>query len=129
MGLSVTGHDACSAAGASNVFATLSTVTAALLSGTPTSAQLTTALDALGTNMSTAQQASAVLGNSSQEVSSVGSSLTTQIASVQSNKANLQDVNVATATTQLDSEMTNYQAALWAASQVIPDTLVKFLAP
>jgi flagellin-like hook-associated protein FlgL len=79
--------------------------------------------------MATAQQASALLGNSSQEVSSVTSSLTTQIASIQGSKANLQDVNVATATTQLDSEMTNYQAALWAASQVIPDTLVKFLAP
>jgi flagellar hook-associated protein 3 FlgL len=128
VGLSVTGTTMFGS-GASNVFATLSTVTTALQSGTPTSAQLTTALDALNTNMATAQQASALLGNSSQEVSSVGASLTTQIASIQSNKANLQDVNVATATTQLDSEMTNYQAALWAASQVIPDTLVKFLAP
>jgi flagellar hook-associated protein 3 FlgL len=62
-------------------------------------------------------------------LASVSSSLTTQIASIQTNAASLQDVNVATATTQLDSEMTNYQAALWAASQVIPDTLVKFLAP
>jgi hypothetical protein len=25
--------------------------------------------------------------------------------------------------------MTNYQAALWAASQAIPETLVKFVAP
>jgi hypothetical protein len=38
-------------------------------------------------------------------------------------------VNVATAMTQLDSETTNYQAALWAASQAIPETLVKFIAP
>ena len=128
VGLSVTGPTMFGT-GASNVFATLSTAATALLTGTPTSAQLTTALDALDNNMATAQQASAQLGNATQEVSSVGSSLTTQIASIQGNKANLQDVNVATATTQLDSEMTNYQAALWAASQVIPDTLVKFLAP
>jgi flagellar hook-associated protein 3 FlgL len=128
VGLSVTGTTMFGA-GTASVFNTLSTVTAALLSGTPTSAELSTALDALGVNMSTAQQASAVLGNASQEVASVSSSLTTQIASIQTNKAGLQDVNVATATTQLDSEMTNYQAALWAASQVIPDTLVKFLAP
>lgn len=128
VGLSVTGTTMFGT-GTSNVFATLSTAATALLTGTPTSAQLTTALDALDNNMATAQQASAQLGNSTQEVSSVGASLTTQIASIQGNKANLQDVNVATATTQLDSEMTNYQAALWAASQVIPDTLVKFLAP
>ena len=57
------------------------------------------------------------------------SSLTTQIASVQTDQADLQDVNIATVTTQLDSEMTNYQAALWAASQAIPETLVKFVAP
>lgn len=128
VGLSVTGTTMFGA-GTSSVFATLSAVTTALQSGTPTSAGLNTALDALGSNMATAQQASALLGNSAQEVSSAGSSLTTQIASIQTTQANLQDVNVATATTQLDSEMTNYQAALWAASQVIPDTLVKFLAP
>jgi flagellar hook-associated protein 3 FlgL len=115
--------------GASNVFATLSTVAAALSSGTPTSAQLTSALSGLSTNIATAQQASAVLGDASQEVASVSSSLTTQIASVQTDQANLQDVNVATAMTQLDSETTNYQAALWAASQAIPETLVKFIAP
>ena len=115
--------------GSSNVFATLSTVAAALSSGTPTSAQLTSALSALSTNMATAQQASADLGDASQEVASISSSLTTQIASVQTDQADLQDVNVATAMTQLDSETTNYQAALWAASQAIPETLVKFIAP
>jgi flagellar hook-associated protein 3 FlgL len=115
--------------GAANVFATLSAAVTALSSGTPTSANLSAALTALNANISTAQQASAVLGDSSQEVASASSSLTTQIASVQSDQADLQDVNIATVTTQLDSEMTNYQAALWAASQAIPETLVKFVAP
>jgi flagellar hook-associated protein 3 FlgL len=115
--------------GATNVFAVLSTVASALVSGAPTSAELNTALNGLSSNMSEAQQASAVLGDASQEVTSISSSLTTQIASAQSNQADLQDVNVATAMTQLDSEMTNYQAALWAASQAIPETLVKFIAP
>jgi flagellar hook-associated protein 3 FlgL len=115
--------------GAANVFAVLSTVASALVSGAPTSAELNTALNGLSSNMSQAQQASAVLGDASQEVTSISSSLTTQIASAQSNQADLQDVNVATAMTQLDSEMTNYQAALWAASQAIPETLVKFIAP
>jgi len=94
-----------------------------------TSANLSAALTALNANISTAQQASAVLGDSSQEVASTSSALTTQVASVQSDQADLEDVNIATVTTQLDSEMTNYQAALWAASQAIPETLVKFVAP
>jgi flagellar hook-associated protein 3 FlgL len=115
--------------GAANVFATLTAAVTALSSGAPTSAGLSAALTALNTNISTAQQASAVLGDSSQEVASASSSLTTQIASVQSDQADLEDVNIATVTTQLDSEMTNYQAALWAASQAIPETLVKFVAP
>jgi flagellar hook-associated protein 3 FlgL len=115
--------------GAANVFATLTAGVTALSSGAPTSASLSAALTALNANISTAQQASAVLGDSSQEVASASSSLTTQIASVQSDQADLEDVNIATVTTQLDSEMTNYQAALWAASQAIPETLVKFVAP
>jgi flagellar hook-associated protein 3 FlgL len=115
--------------GAANVFATLTAAATALSSGTPTSANLSAALTALNANISTAQQASAVLGDSSQQVASTSSALTTQIASVQSDQADLQDVNIATVTTQLDSEMTNYQAALWAASQAIPETLVKFVAP
>jgi flagellar hook-associated protein 3 FlgL len=115
--------------GAANVFGTLTAAVTALSSGAPTSAGLSAALTALNANISTAQQASAVLGDSSQEVGSASSSLTTQIASVQSDQADLEDVNIATVTTQLDSEMTNYQAALWAASQAIPETLVKFVAP
>ena len=115
--------------GAANVFSTLSAAVTALNSGAPTAANLSAALTALNTNISTAQQASAVLGDSSQQVAGTSSALTTQVASVQSDQANLEDVNIATVTTQLDSEMTNYQAALWAASQAIPETLVKFVAP
>jgi len=115
--------------GASNVFATLTSAATALQSGAPTSAELNTALTALNTIMSGAQQASAVLGDSSQRVATATTSLTNQIASVQGDQANLEDVNIATVTTQLASETTNYQAALWAASQAIPETLVKFIAP
>ncbi|HEY1760963.1 MAG TPA: flagellin [Acidimicrobiales bacterium] len=115
--------------GATNIFSTLSTVATALLSGTPSAAAISSAMTALSSNIDSAQQASAVLGNSSEEVSNVTATLTNQIASVQASQANLEDVNVATATTQLESETTNYQAALWAAAQSLPDTLVKFLVP
>lgn len=127
VGLSVPGT-ALFGTGAANVFSTLNTVATALLSGTPTSAQISTAMNALSANISMAQSASAVLGNASQETTNVASTLASQIANVQASQANLEDVNVATATTQLESETTNYQAALWAAAQSLPDTLVKFLA-
>jgi flagellar hook-associated protein 3 FlgL len=114
-------------AGAASVFNTLTTVVGQLGSGTPTATQLNAALTALDANISTAEQASAVLGNGSNQVAAVSASLTTQLTSVQNTQAGLEDVNVATVTTQLDSQMTNYQAAMWAASQAIPETLVHFL--
>ena len=124
--LSVPGPSMFGTGGAS-VFATLSTVIGQLASGSPTATQLNAALTALDANISTAEQASAVLGNASDAVTSTSAALTTQLTAVQDGQSSLEDVNIATVTTQLDSEMTNYQAAMWAASQAIPETLVKFL--
>ena len=115
--------------GAANVFATLTAVETELSTGAPTAANISAALAALGTNISGAQQASASLGTASQQASGATSTLTKQIATLQTSQANLEDVNVATATTQLSQENTTYQAALWAASQTIPETLLKFVAP
>lgn len=115
--------------GATNVFATLTAVATELSTGAPTAANISAALAALGTNISGAQQASASLGTASQQASGATSTLTKQIATLQTSQANLEDVNVATATTQLSQENTTYQAALWAASQTIPETLLKFVAP
>jgi flagellar hook-associated protein 3 FlgL len=128
VGLSVPGT-AMFGTGAANVFSTLSTMATSLLSGTPSSATISTAITALAANMSTAQTASATLGNASQAVASVASNLTNQLASVQSSQATLEDVNVAVASTQLQMETANYQAALWVAQQSIPNTLMKFLVP
>jgi flagellar hook-associated protein 3 FlgL len=113
--------------GAASVVSTLSTAVAALQTGTPTTAQLTTALTALDANITTATQASAVLGTTAQQATAVSASLTTQLQAVTTSRSDLQDVNIATVTTQLDTQMTNYQAAMWAASQAIPESLVHFL--
>jgi flagellar hook-associated protein 3 FlgL len=115
-------------AGATNVFATLTTAANAMMTGTPTGAQISTALNALGTSISNAQQASVVLGTAAQQVSTASASLTTQLTNVQTNSANLKDVNFAQATTQLALETTSYQAALWATSKAIPETLTSFIA-
>jgi flagellar hook-associated protein 3 FlgL len=124
--LSVTGTTMFGS-GAASVFSTLQAAITALNTGTPTSTQISTAMTALSSNVATATQASAVLGSTSKAVANATSSLTSQLTSVQGNQANLEDVNIATATTQLSTEMTTYQAALWAASQSVPETLVKFL--
>lgn len=113
--------------GSSSVFANLSAIANSLLTGTPTSSDISTALTSLSANMAQAQQASVLLGSAAQQASSASASLTTQLSNVQAYSANLEDVNVATATTQLTLETTAYQVALWAASQAVPETLVKFL--
>ncbi len=113
--------------GASNAFTTLANASSALQSGTPSSATLSSALNALDSVIAQAQQASAVLGESSQMTSSAATALTTEIANIQTNRASLENVNVAQATTQLTLETSDYQAALWATSQAVPETLVKFL--
>lgn len=128
VGLSVPGTSMFGV-GAGNVFQTLTAVATALQSGTPSAAQIASASTALTGLIAGAQQASATLGDASVEVSGATATLTTQLATVQASQANLEDVNIATATTQLNSESTNYQAALWAASQAVPETLVKFIAP
>ncbi|HUZ41989.1 MAG TPA: hypothetical protein VMU68_11445 [Acidimicrobiales bacterium] len=126
VGLTVPGT-AVFGVGASNVFATLSSAAAALLSGTPTSAALSSATTALNAIMAGAERASATLGDASQLVAAASSTLASEIANVQSSQASMENVNLATATTQLNLETTSYQAALWAASQAIPETLMKFL--
>lgn len=113
--------------GSSSAFAALSSASAALASGAPSSSSLSNALTTLDAVIAGAQQASADLGGASQLVSSASSDLTSQIANVQSNRATLENVNVASAATQLSLETTSYQAALWAASKAIPETLVNFL--
>lgn len=113
--------------GATNVFGTLASAVSALNSGAPSAASLSAALNGLDAVIAGAQQASASLGVASQNVAATSSALTAEIANVQSSQANLENVNVASAATQLSLETTSYQAALWAASQAIPETLVKFL--
>lgn len=128
VGISVTGPEMFGV-GASNVFATLTAAVNALSTGTPSSSSISTALSGISANIATAQHASVILGNASKEVSNISSNLSAQISAVQNSQANLEDTNVVMTTTQLQLEMANYHAALWAASAAIPETLAKFVAP
>lgn len=113
--------------GSANVFSTLSTVVGQLSGGAPTAAQLNAALTALDANIATASQGAATLGVASQRASAAGAALTIQLQSVQTSQSGLESVNIATVTSQLSSQLTNYQAAMWAASKAIPETLDHFL--
>lgn len=115
--------------GTNSIFSVLSAISSALASGSPTAAQISTAINSLNSNLSAAEGASSLIGNASQEVSNMSSSLTQQLTAIQSSQAQLQDINIPVATTQLNNEMANYQAALWAASRAIPETLQQFIAP
>jgi flagellar hook-associated protein 3 FlgL len=113
--------------GPASVFTTLSTVVGQLAGGTPTTAQLNVALSALDANIATASQGAATLGEASQEATAASAALTTQLQAVQSTQSGLESVNIATVTSQLTSQLTNYQAAMWAASKAIPETLDHFM--
>ena len=113
--------------GATSVFAVLQAAVTALSSGTPTAAQLNAALSGIDASITTANQAAATLGTASQQVQGINAALTTQLSSIKATQANLEDVNIATVTTQLGSQQVGYQAAMWAASKAIPETLAKFL--
>jgi flagellar hook-associated protein 3 FlgL len=113
--------------GPASVFTTLSTVVGQLAGGAPTAAQLNAALSALDANIAVASQGAATLGEATQQAASASSALTTQLQAVQSTQSGLENVNIATVTSQLTSQLTNYQAAMWAASKAIPETLDHFM--
>lgn len=124
--LSVTG-ETMFGSGATSTFATLQSAITALASGTPTTAEMNTALSGIDTAIATANAAAATLGTGSQEIQATSAALKSQLTSINASQANLEDVNVATVTTQLDAQQVGYQAAMWAASKAIPETLANFL--
>lgn len=114
-------------AGSASAFQTLAKVGRDLSSGSPSSAALQSDLTALDANISQATSGAAVLGNLAEQASSLTTALASQSTSLQGELGTLVSVNVPQVATQLKSEMTTYQAALWAASQAVPPSLVQYL--
>lgn len=125
--LSVTGPEMFGSA-ASSAFSVLAKAAADLtVSGGPSSAILHSDMSAIGASLQRAVGAAATLGNLSTEASARATELSNQTTELQTKLSSLLSVDIPQVTTQLNSDLTTYQAALWAASKAIPPSLVEYL--
>jgi flagellar hook-associated protein 3 FlgL len=115
--------------GVQSVFTTLQNAISDLQAGpsAASTAALSNDLNAFDANIGLAEQASATLGVGSQRVETVTAQLTAASAQISRVLANTEDVNVATASTALQADMAQYQAALYATAHSVPQSLAEFL--
>ncbi|MCU1492021.1 MAG: flagellar hook-associated protein 3 [Acidimicrobiaceae bacterium] len=115
--------------GVQSVFTTLQNLVNDLSSGPSATAQasLQTDLNSLDANVTQAQAAAASLGVSSQQVSTVQGTASTASQQIQSVLASTEYIDVASVTTQLQQDMTSYQAALYVTSKTVPESLASYL--
>lgn len=92
------------------------------------SAVETTDLTNLQAATATVANAAAQLGANYQNMQAFTAQATSTQSALQTQVGTMQNVNMAQATTQLTEAQDNYQAALWATSQISQDSLVQFLS-
>lgn len=100
-----------------------------LQTGTTASIQAaqTTGLANLQTAIDQVESAAAVVGANQQAIEGYSTQATDSVTSLQTELGNLQDVNMASAITNLQQQQTAYQAALWATSQLNTLSLTQYL--
>lgn len=115
--------------GTQNLFTTLQNIVTDLANGPSATAQtnLSNDLNDLNANVTQAQTAAATLGEASQEVAAVQTATSTTSTQIQNVLADTEDTNVASVSTELQQDLTSYQAALYAVSQTVPETLATYL--
>jgi len=115
--------------GTQSVFTTLQNIVTDLQSGPGAAsyAGLQNDLNALDANMSQAETAATTLGQASQQVTAASSAASATTLQVQSILTNTMSTDLPSVTTALQTDMTNYQAALYAVSQAVPETLAQFI--
>lgn len=114
--------------GVQSVFTTLQNFVSHLQAGPEAgTANLQSDANALSANITLAESAATTIGEATDSVQAASTAATNNSTTVQGDLANTEDVDVATATTQLQSDMTSYQAALYAVSQTVPESLAAFL--
>ena len=87
----------------------------------------TTDLQNLNSAIQTVEDAASTLGANQQAVGQFSSQASSTVTALQQQLGSLQDVNMATAITNLQMQQTAYQAALWATSQLSTDNLAQYL--
>ncbi len=115
--------------GVQSLFTTLQSFATHLSAGPggATEASIQTDLNNLDANLAQATTAATTLGEASQQVQAAATAATSTSAQVQKALATTVDVNVATVSTQLQADMASYQAALYAVSQAVPESLAQFI--
>jgi flagellin-like hook-associated protein FlgL len=115
--------------GVQSVFTTLQNIVTDLQAGPGSTsyAGLQTDLNDLNANMSLAETAATTLGEASQQVTSASSAASATTEQLQSILTTTMSTDVPSVTVALQTDMTNYQAALYAVSQAVPQSLAQFL--
>lgn len=116
--------------GGSSVFAAVDKIISDLQTGTPASIGNLTGSDlsTLDTAISTLSTAAGQVGESYQQMQYMAAQSTSANQTLANQLANIQDVNLAQAASQLQLEQNSYQAALWATSKVVQNSLVQYLS-
>jgi len=115
--------------GTQSVFTTLQNIVTDLQAGPGASsyAGLQSDLNALDGNISQAETAATTLGQASQQVTTASSAASATTLQVQTILTSTMSTDLPSVTTALQTDMTNYQAALYAVSQAVPETLAQFI--
>ena len=95
--------------------------------GATSSANLQSDLNALDANMNLAEGAAATLGESSKLVSTSQTTDSSSTTTIQTALSNTMDANLATLGPELQAQMTSYQAAVSAVSQILPLSLATYV--
>lgn len=116
--------------GASPVFAAVDKIISDLQTGTTASISNLTGsdLNALDSALSTVSSAAGQVGESYQQMQYMSDQAVAAQQTLSTRLADVQDVNLAKAVTDLQMQQNSYQAALWATSKVVQPSLAQFLA-
>jgi flagellar hook-associated protein 3 FlgL len=115
--------------GVQSLFTTLQNIVTHLQQGPGAAsyASLQGDMSDLATNMTQAEAAATTLGESTQAVTAASTAAENTSTQVQQVLATTESTDVPTVTAALQSDLTTYQAALYAVSQTVPETLAQFL--
>jgi flagellar hook-associated protein 3 FlgL len=112
-----------------SVFTTLQNIVTHLQQGPGSAsyASLQTDVANLTANMNQAESAGTTLGDSIQSVTAASTAAQNTSTQLQTVLASTKSADIPTVTAALQSDLTTYQAALYAVSQTVPETLAQFL--
>jgi flagellar hook-associated protein 3 FlgL len=113
--------------GVQSVFTTLANIVTDLQAGTGSTANLETDAGALSANITQADSAATTLGESTDLVAAASSTAQQTSTQLQQVLGTVKNTNVPTVTSELESDLTTYQAALEAVSQAVPESLAQYI--